>query len=93
MSETMKKVIGGIRAVICRVLFLGGSAQIVLGIFWLCRNFGTIPDFWESKLCREAGKTLICDEYMGIAYPLLIRTAEGIAGIFPLPFLIFTKKS
>lgn len=89
MSETMKKVIGGIRAVICRVLFLGGSAQIVLGIFWLCRNFGTIPDFWESKLCREAGKTLICDEYMGIAYPLLIRTAEGIAGIFPLPFFVY----
>lgn len=71
----------------CRViLWVGCSLQIVLGICWIAMNFSHFQIFDESTLYVEISKNLICDEYEGILYPLLILLAKGIVEIFPIPY-------
>lgn len=54
------------------VLFIGLSVQTVLGIVWMCYNFSHVPQFGESLFYMQASRTLRCDEYTGILYPLLL---------------------
>lgn len=42
-----------VRTVIKEMLFLGFTVQILLGIFWMCRNFGTVQDFKWNNLTGE----------------------------------------
>lgn len=71
----------------CKViLWAGCSIQIVLGICWIVMNFPHYQIFGESALYVEISKNLICDEYEGILYPLLILLTKGIEKIFPIPY-------
>lgn len=54
------------------VLFIGISIQTVLGIVWMCCNFPYVPQFGESLFYMQASRTLRCDEYTGILYPLFL---------------------
>ena len=55
-----------------RFLFLGVSVQILLGICWGVRSFGIFPEFGDSYTWLKASETLVCDDYMGIGYPLFL---------------------
>ncbi len=71
----------------CRaLLFCGFSVQIILGICWMLLNFPYLQMFGESALYLDISKNLICDEYEGILYPVLILLARGIEEIFPIPY-------
>ena len=68
------------------VLFIGFSIQIVLGLCWMAGNFPGGQQFGESALYVEISKNLICDEYEGILYPVLILIARGIEDFFRIPY-------
>ena len=60
-----------------RFLFIGISEQIVLGICWMIRSFGIFPEFGDSYLWLATAGTFVCDDYMGIGYPLFLMLAKG----------------
>lgn len=82
----MQKVFRALGAVAGRILFLGFAVQIVLGICWMVMNFLSVQGFGESILYGEISKTLICDEYEGILYPVLILLSRGIEELFLIPY-------
>mgnify|MGYP000781727427 FL=1 len=72
-----------------RFLFLGISVQILLGICWSARSFGIFPEFGDSYTWLKAAETLVCDDYMGIGYPLFLMFAKGIESISSIPYTFF----
>lgn len=72
-----------------RFLFIGISVQIVLGIGWMIRSFGIFPEFGDSYLWLQAANSLVCDDYMGIGYPLFLMLAKGIESISSIPYTFF----
>jgi len=66
-----------IAAVLKDILFIGISIQIFLGLVWMVCNFRNVPQFGESLFMLRLSKTLRCDEYTGILYPLFLRIAGG----------------
>ncbi len=72
-----------------RFLFIGISVQIVLGICWMIRSFGIFPEFGDSYLWLQAADTLVCDDYMGIGYPLFLMLAKGIEAVSSIPYTFF----
>lgn len=82
----MQKVYKTISAVAGRVLFIGFSIQIILGICWMICNFTGFQKFGESILYEEISKTLICDEYEGILYPVLIMITKGMEELILVPY-------
>lgn len=82
----MQKAIKHILAVLGRVLFLGLSLQMVLGLLWICRNFGRFQEFGDSLFYLEVSKSLLLDEYTGALYPVLLMLVRGIEGILRIPY-------
>ena len=72
-----------------RFLFIGISVQIVLGICWMIRSFGIFPEFGDSYLWLAAAGTFVCDDYMGIGYPLFLMLAKGIEAVSSIPYTFF----
>ena len=72
-----------------RFLFIGISVQILLGICWGVRAFGIFPEFGDSYLWLKAADTLVCDDYMGIGYPLFLMLVKGIESISSIPYTFF----
>ena len=72
-----------------RFLFIGISVQIVLGICWMIRSFGIFPEFGDSYLWLRAADTFVCDDYMGIGYPLFLMLAKGIEAVSSIPYTFF----
>lgn len=70
------------------MIFIGFCIQLTFGILWLCRNFPGMQEFGESAFYLEVSESLICDEYTGILYPLLLRLARGAEALLGLPFYI-----
>ena len=88
----MQKARRALAQIAGRFLFIGISVQIVLGICWMIRAFGIFPEFGDSYLWLRAADTLVCDDYMGIGYPLFLMLAKGIESIssIPYPFFVYT---
>lgn len=82
----MRKIGQSACRVICRMLFIGMSVQIVLGLFWMVPNFFQLQEFGDSFHYIEISKSFICDEYIGILYPVFIFLARGAATFFHIPF-------
>ena len=72
-----------------RFLFIGISVQILLGICWGVRSFGIFPEFGDSYTWLKAAETLVCDDYMGIGYPLFLMLVKGIETISSIPYTFF----
>lgn len=72
----MGKVTRHILIVFKGVLFIGISIQTILGIVWMCCNFSHVPQFEESLFYMQVSRTLRCDEYTGILYPLFLWTVR-----------------
>lgn len=69
-----------------RVLFIGLSVQAVLGLLWVLCNFAFFQEYEDSLFLEKVSESLVCDDYTGILYPLLIRAARGIASVVPVPY-------
>ena len=82
----MQKAVGRISALLSRIIFIGMSIQIVLGIVWMCGNFLYFQDFGESAFYVSVSKNFICDEYTGILYPVVLLLARGIGRLFGVPY-------
>ena len=83
----MQRAAGHISAIIKRILFIGISVQIILGIVWIFCNFSNIPQFGESLFYMQLGRTLQCDEYTGILYPFflwIVRNNHYVVYVFQL---------
>lgn len=82
----MQRVTGYICAVLGRVIFIGLSIQIITGLLWMGSQFTGFQEFEESYLYLQAGESLLCDEYMGILYPLFLMLVRGTAGLLSVPY-------
>ena len=81
--QTMAKNAAEITA---RVAILGISTQILLGIFWILFSFSSYREYGESMLLLKARESLICDEWQGILYVLLMKASAALAGLFGMPW-------
>lgn len=84
----MRKVAENILAIISRVIFIGFSIQIVLGLIWMCGSFTGFQQFEESNFYVEVSKTLLCDEYVGIAYPALLALIFALGRVISFPYYV-----
>ena len=82
----MQKLGRSLAQIAGRFLFLGVSVQILLGICWSVRSFGIFPEFGDSYTWLKASETLVCDDYMGIGYPLFLMLVKGIESISSIPY-------
>ncbi len=82
----MQKAVRAVLAVAGRVCLIGFSIQIVLGLLWMFCNFTGFQQFGDSILYEELSKSLLCDEYVGILYPVLVFLAREAAGPFSIPY-------
>lgn len=69
-----------------RVLFIGLSVQMILGLLWMFSSFTAFQEFEGSFFLEKVSRTLVCDDYTGILYPILIGAARGIASVIPVPY-------
>lgn len=81
----MRKWAEHVRRVAGMFLFIGISVQIVLGIFWMCANLSGFQEFGDSYEYMAASRNFLCDEYIGILYPVLIAGARGVEGLLSIP--------
>lgn len=68
----VKRAVEHISAVLRGVLFIGVSIQTVTGIIWMCCNLPYVPQFGDSLFYMRISRTLRCDEYTGILYPVFL---------------------
>ena len=81
----MQKTARAASGILVRVAILVVSAQILLGFFWILMNFSSFQELGESYFFLEIQKNLVCDEYVGILYPLIMRIVTGVTSVLPLP--------
>ena len=89
MRTDMRKAEETARSILSGVVILGISIQIFLGLFWILFHFSAYQEFGESYFLQRVQESLICDEYVGILYPLLMRLATGLASLLPIPWYCF----
>ena len=82
----MRKAARHLSAVIGRVLFIGLTVQAVLGLLWIFCNISSFQEYGDSLFLVNVSESLVCDDYTGILYPLLIRAARGAAAVVPVPY-------
>lgn len=75
-----------IPAILGRVLFIGLSVQIILGILWTFFAMPGFRRFEDTFFYLEVSEALVFDEYTGILYPLLLRLLRGVCSILPIPY-------
>lgn len=81
----MRKAGSVISAVAGRICLIGFSIQIVLGLLWMFCNFTGYQEFGDSLLYEEISKSFLCDEYVGILYPVLVLFARVAGSWFSVP--------
>ncbi|MBR6478676.1 MAG: hypothetical protein IKS85_09545 [Lachnospiraceae bacterium] len=79
----------GITKIMTRVLIIGVGAWILLGVFWACLQFPYFQEFGESYFLLKVQENLLCDEYVGIMYPMLIKAALWAAKSIPIPYTCY----
>ena len=72
--------------VMARVMMIGFGVQIILGAAWACLQFPHLQEFGETRFLLKVQESLVCDEYVGILYPILLRIVLGIAKVIPIPY-------
>ncbi len=82
----MQKAIRHVLAVLSRVLFIGLSCQIILGVLWTCCNFGKFQQFGDSFFYKEVSESLLFDEYTGALYPVIVMLTRGLEEMLPIPY-------
>ena len=75
-----------VSAVMGRILMIGFGVQILLGMVWMFCHIGYYQEFPDSAFLERVAGSLVCDEYTGILYPLLILLCQGITRVVPIPY-------
>ena len=88
LTYKLQNARGHILSILGRILFIGFSIQIVLGLLWMCDAFRGIQTFAESYLYVNATKNFKLDEYMSALYPLLLMLFRGLETITTLSYTI-----
>ncbi len=52
----------------------------------MCCAFTEVQQFGESEFYIEASKSLLCDEYTGALYPVLLMLTRGMEDLLPIPY-------
>lgn len=81
----MQKAVKAVLAVAGRVCLIGSGIQIVLGLLWMFCNFTSYQKFGDSLLYEEISRNFLCDEYVGILYPVLVLFARVAGGWLSIP--------
>ena len=84
----MQKAKEGIRAVAGRVLVIGFSVQILLGLLWMCSAFTKAQAFAESSVYLNAAWNFRLDEYTGALYPVVLMLVKGLEAVTGIPYRI-----
>lgn len=77
--QLMKKMAMHIYAVARGMLFIGFSVQIILGVIWMCCNFGRIQDFGEPDSALYRWLFHLFGEHAAPLYLMQLALA-GLAG-------------
>lgn len=85
-QNARQKEQNGLVKLLARVLVLGISAQILLGIFWIICSFASFREYGESAFLLKAKESLVLDEYEGILYVLAMKASSAVAGLFSMPW-------
>ena len=85
-QNARQKEQNGLVKLLARVLVLGISAQILLGIFWIICSFSSFREYGESFFLLKAKESLVLDEYQGILYVLGMKAFGAVAGLFSMPW-------
>ncbi|MEI6807734.1 MAG: hypothetical protein WCN95_03350 [bacterium] len=72
-------------AVVSIVMLLLGS---LVGVVWLSQNITSIPQYGDTSEYLELSKTLKCDQYRGILYPLLLNGSAALSVALGLPLQV-----
>lgn len=75
-----------VRSILYQTVRILMFVQILLGILWIAGNFSTYQSFPETEELRQIADTLVTDEYVGILYPCVVRFAEGVSRLCPVPY-------
>ena len=89
MTEKGRKGLALKHHVICvlkKMLFIGGSVQIVFGILWMVTNLMSVQEFGDSCLYMEGGISLVGDGRLGVLYPVLLFILKGSGDFVGLPW-------
>lgn len=89
MTEKGRKGLALKHHVICvlkKMLFIGGSVQIVFGILWMVTNLMSVQEFGDSCLYMEGGISLVGDGRLGVLYPVLLFILKGVGDFVGLPW-------
>lgn len=71
-----------IKQVLKRFLLILMTVQILLGMMWILCNFFRAEQFSETERYVSAAAGGAIDEYMGVLYPVLIKTAQVLTSPF-----------
>ncbi len=82
----MQNAVKHIGAVVSRILFIGLSAQIVLGLLWMFCAFDGMQEFRATEYYLEAADSLKFDEYAGILYPFILILVNGVERLLGIPY-------
>ena len=67
-----------IQLLICSMLGIVMTVQIVFSLVWMIRNFDTVPTFGDTTEYIHLSDDMTLDEYRPCLYPLLIKGAKLI---------------
>ncbi len=85
----MQKLRDNIPGVIKGMIDVGMGIQIVLGILWMLGNMTVFHNYPDSYLYLKISESLVCDEYEGILYPLMVRLFRGAEDLVGIPYYVF----
>jgi len=85
----MQSLRENVRNVLKALLAIGFGIQIVLGLCWMFGNITGFQQFGDSYLYEKISRILVCDEYEGILYPLLIKGMRGPEYLTGIPYYIW----
>ncbi len=71
-------------ALLGRLLCIGFSVQILLGLAWMVANFSGLQLFGETAYLVRVSGTLLADEYTGILYPALLLLVRFLTTVGPI---------
>src|SRR6185503_16392607 len=54
--------------------------QLTIGVTWIVKNMGVIPDYGDTGDYLQLARTLEVDAYRGIAYPAFIAGVDKLPG-------------
>lgn len=77
-----KKAAPYLRPVLQRMLFIGFSIQIVLGICWMCCNFGQVQGFGEPESALYGGILRLFGGVPAVVYSLQLAAAFFAGALF-----------